>query len=351
MTVPRSTAVAPDGDGAVPGIFHDIEDVLECPITRRPMRLVGDQFVVPGTDRRYDAVGGIPHCFVPDDPAQPGPDVTTAVKEFYEQTPFPNYNDFDSRESLAARARKSVFAAMLDSQIPEGALVLEAGCGTGQMTNFLGMSWQRRVIGGDMSLGSLRLAKAFRDRHGIRNAAFLQMNLFRPPFRDASFDLIVSNGVLHHTGDAEGGFAALVRKLKLGGFIALGLYNAYARLPTLWRRRLFERFGESLHFLDPRLRQADANEARVRAWFMDQYQHPHETRHSIDEVLRWFANNAVDFIYGIPAPDNTPFATDDKAFVPHSPGTRLDRVMTQVEMLLKGGKDGGLFVMIGRKRQ
>jgi SAM-dependent methyltransferase len=351
MTFPQGAAVTPDGEGAVPRIFSDVGDVLECPVTLRPMHLIGDQFVVPGTDRRYEVVDGIPRCFVNGNDDRSAPDVTTTVKEFYELTPFPNYDGLDSRESLAARARKSVFAAMLDSQIPEGALVLEAGCGTGQMTNFLGMSWKRKVLGGDMSFGSLRLAKAFRDRYGIRNAAFLQMNIFHLPFRDSSFDVIVSNGVLHHTGDAAGGFAALVRKLKPGGFIAVGLYNAYARLPTLWRRTMFERFGESLHFLDPRLRRADANEARVRAWFMDQYRHPHETRHSMDEVLGWFAAHAIDFTYGIPAPDNSPFTANDKLFEVRSPGIRMERVMTQVEMLLKGGKDGGLFVMIGRKRQ
>lgn len=83
---------------------------------------------------------------------------------------------------------------------------------------------------------------------------------------------------------------------------------------------------------------------------MDQCRHPHETRHSMDEVLGWFAEHAVDFTCGIPAPDGVPFAAADKLFAPHPPGSRLDRFMTQAGMLLGGGKDGGLFVMIGRKR-
>jgi hypothetical protein len=28
----------------------------------------------------------------------------------------------------------------------------------------------------------------------------------------------------------------------------------------------------------------------------------------------------------------------------------LDRLATEIEMLLTGGRDGGLFIMIGRKR-
>ena len=66
------------------------------------------------------------------------------------------------------------------------------------------MGWGRTVIGADLCLNSLRLAKSFRDRCSIANAQFVQMNLFRPPFADASFDLVVSNGVLHHTSDPEG---------------------------------------------------------------------------------------------------------------------------------------------------
>ena len=110
------------------------------------------------------------------------------VKSFYEETPFPNYDDLDGRESLQTKAKRGVFARLLDEQIPRPALVLEAGCGTGQLSNFLGMNWGRTVIGADLCLNSLRLAKSFRDRCSIANAQFVQMNLFRPPFagRDAS---------------------------------------------------------------------------------------------------------------------------------------------------------------------
>ena len=51
------------------------------------------------------------------------------VKAFYEETPFPNYDDLDSRESLIAKSRQGLFAAALDEQFPDRAIVLEAGCG------------------------------------------------------------------------------------------------------------------------------------------------------------------------------------------------------------------------------
>jgi SAM-dependent methyltransferase len=79
-----------------------------------------------------------------------------------------------------------------------------------------------------------QLTNGFRERYRIANAAFLQMNLFRPPFRDDSIDIVICNGVLHHTGEPRKGFEALLRKVKPGGYILIELYNRYGRLPTLW---------------------------------------------------------------------------------------------------------------------
>ena len=65
-------------------------------------------------------------------------DVTERIKEFYEETPFPNYDDFDSAASLIDKAKRGVFARLLDEQIPFGTRILEAGCGTGQLSNLVG---------------------------------------------------------------------------------------------------------------------------------------------------------------------------------------------------------------------
>jgi SAM-dependent methyltransferase len=329
--------------------FRDCAEILECPVTGEPLVAAEDGWISPSGCRHYPIEDGVSRLFAPVDPTVSDRDVTEMVKAFYEETPFPNYDDLDSRESLVAKSREGHFAAALDEQLPSGAIVLEAGCGTGQLTNFLGLSWKRRVFGGDICINSLRLANGFRERHRIANAAFLQMNLLRPPFRDGSIDVVICNGVLHHTRDAREGFEALLRKVKPGGYILIGLYNTYARLPTLWRRWAFDRFGPRLHFLDPRLISARMNEGRWQAWFRDQYRHPHETRHSIDEVLGWFDACSVDFLSSVPAADGSPFTSSPRLFEPHARGIFTVRLATQLQMFLTGGRDGGLFIMIGRK--
>ena len=332
-------------------LFAEHAGILVDPATGGEIRVENGEFTAIG-GRRIGVVDGIPNFFVPADldAGSALQDVTEMVKAFYEETPFPNYDGFDSRESLSAKARRGVFAALLDEQLPQGSLVLEAGCGTGQLSNFLGMSWARKVFAGDLCLNSLRLGKGFADRYAIRNVAFMQMNLFRPPFRDNSFDVVISNGVLHHTGDCEGAFRSILAKVKAGGLILIGLYNSYARLPTLWKAWAFRTLGPKLYFLDPRLRDWRKEPDRIKAWFLDQYRHPHETKHSMDEVLRWFGKYGVDFVNGLPHVDGSDFGIHERLFESHSASTATTRFAAQIAMLMSGGKDGGLFIMIGRKR-
>ncbi|MBV8732537.1 MAG: class I SAM-dependent methyltransferase [Acidobacteriia bacterium] len=331
-------------------IFTEKRDVFACPACGGGLCWGGEQVKCEGCNRSFSVEEEIPRFFHPHDPGDKR-DVTEIVKAFYETNPFPNYDDLDSRESLAAKARRGIFARLLDEQIARDSLVLEVGCGTGQLTNFLGMAWGRRVFGGDVCLNSLRLAEGFRSRYAIENAAFLQMNLFRPAFRPASFDLVVSNGVLHHTGDPRGAFDSIARLVKPGGHIIIGLYNKIGRLTTDLRRHIFNAFGDRWSaLLDGHMRNRGYNKARRRAWFMDQYKHPRESKHSYDEVMDWFESQGFDFLFSIPKIGPAPFEEGERLFVPHGKGSHAGRILTQVDMLVRGGVDGALFIMIGRKR-
>jgi len=88
-----------------------------------------------------------------------------------------------------------------------------------------------------------------------------------------------------------------------------------------------------------------------RAWFRDQYRNPHESKHTFNEVLGWFKRSGFQFISSIPRIDGKAVTTAERLFEPHSEGTALDRLIVQLRMLLSGGQDGGLFVMIGRKME
>ncbi|HEV2350289.1 MAG TPA: methyltransferase domain-containing protein [Terriglobia bacterium] len=328
-------------------------DLLACPKCRGHLMLQDDSghpLICISCDSSYSCDQDIPLLFHPHD-SRDRRDVTQIVREFYEENPFPNYDDFDSSASLQEKARRGVFARLLDEQIPKGAFVLEVGCGTGQLSNFLGIHWNRQVFGSDLCLNSLRIANGFRARCKIPNSGFLQMNLFNPAFQEQSFDVVICNGVLHATSDPMAGFESIGRLVKPGGKIIIGLYNTIGRLTTDFRRFLFRISGNRLRFLDGHMRNKNYNEARKRAWFMDQYEHPVESKHSIDEVLSWFDQKGFEFLVSIPKTDSAPFLPDERLFYPHDRGTWVSRLFTQLRMLLRGGSDGALFIMIGRKRQ
>jgi SAM-dependent methyltransferase len=226
--------------------------------------------------------------------------------------------------------------------------VLEVGCGTGQLSNFLGISC-RRVVGADLCGNSLLLGERFRKQHSIARVRFVQMNLFRPAMRKEAFDVVICNGVLHHTKDPFGGFQGLVPLVKPGGYMVVGLYNRYGRLMTDARRTFFRLTGGRGRWLDPYLRTSMSGD-KHQAWFADQYRHPHESKHTVGEVMRWFDETGLDFVRAIPSPAFGHDALNVESLFRSGPaGSGLSRLITQLRTVVTGNKEGGFFIMIGRK--
>lgn len=323
---------------------------LSSPCCGSGLASQGKQLVCAQCRHLFDVTDGIPQLFWPHGEISDETDVTEIVKAFYEDAPFPNYNDHDSLSTLIEKSRAGLYARRLDETIPYNSSVLEVGCGTGQLSNFLGISC-RQVVGTDMCLNSLRLGEAFRREQGLSRVRFVQMNLFRPALRTEQFDVILCNGVLHHTADPKGGFESLLPLLKPGGHIVIGLYNTWGRLFTDLRRLAFRLTGGRARWIDPILRARGLSSERRRAWFSDQYQHPHESKHDFGEVLEWFDENGIEFVRGIPAmrPEDDGLAGKTLFEVQPRGGT-LDHFAVQVGQIVDASqKEGGFFVMIGSK--
>ena len=138
--------------------IRDHLDIIICPACGGDFAVAANQLTCNSCSRVYPIEEGIPQLFVHNDWDNAKTDVTSVIKSFYEETPFPNYEELESTADLMEKAQQGVFARLLNEQTPFNIRVLEAGCGTGQLSNFLATA-AREVFGTDMCLNSLKLAQ------------------------------------------------------------------------------------------------------------------------------------------------------------------------------------------------
>ena len=274
---------------------------------------------------------------------------TNKVTNFYKETPFPNYKENDDRQTILEKGNKNFLANQFKKFIGHQKNVLEVGCGTGQLSIYFSIGVNNNIVGLDPTIESLKLAKNFSDKNNVTNIKFVNADIFDDVLSDNYFDFIWCNGVLHHTKDPYGAFEILVKSLKKEGYVLIGMYNKIGRVRTIFRRYVFKFFGRKiLDKIDPTLRNLKFDENEKNAWIRDQYIHPIESIHTIDEVLNWFDKNNITFISSIPSTDFDYNYND--IFKKKSPGTFFSRILNQISMIFNSlGSDGGLFVLIGKK--
>lgn len=288
----------------------------------------------------YKFFKDIPDLFLED-----GNSLTKIQSDFYNNVKFPNYDDVEDFGSLLDKSRRSIFVKKLDDEIPMGSNILEAGCGTGQMSIVLSR-YARTIYGIDLSKGSLIEAKQFINSNDIKSVHLFRMNIFKLFFKENTFDVIISNGVLHHTYNPKLAFSKLVRVLKPGGIIVIGLYHRYGRIIQKIRQSLIKNFGDSFKFLDKRFREKISDKKKY-AWFLDQYKNPSETTHTYLEVLNWFKVENIEFLSSVPFD----FSPENKLFQKREAKNRFEIFLNEISLAfnLRQISEGGFFVMIGKK--
>ncbi len=110
-----------------------------------------------------------------------------------------------------------------------GKTVLDAGCGGGRYARLLGRAGAT-VLGLDLS-DAVDKARALCE--GMPNVGIVQADLLDPPVAESAFDVVFSIGVLHHGPDPRRAFAAIARRVKPGGRLAVWLYRRNT-LPQEW---------------------------------------------------------------------------------------------------------------------
>jgi SAM-dependent methyltransferase len=103
-----------------------------------------------------------------------------------------------------------------------GRLVLDAGVGAGRYAEVMAR-WGAEVIGVDLTRAVDAAAQNLR---AYPTAHLVQADILALPFRDETFDVAYSIGVLHHTPDTAAAFRRVAALVKKGGQLAVYVYQA-----------------------------------------------------------------------------------------------------------------------------
>lgn len=127
------------------------------------------------------------------------------------------------------------FAIFPWEQLPEGAVGVDVGCGSGRWAE-LAASRVGSLLAVDPSSEALAVAK--QRLAGHTTCEVLKGAAGDLPIRDGSLDFGYSLGVLHHTPDTQAALDDCVAKLKPGAPFLVYLYYAFDNRPA-WFRRLW----------------------------------------------------------------------------------------------------------------
>lgn len=218
----------------------------------------------------------------------------------YDRHPF----GFDQEEMLQEKLEHRVMGEAIRALSDPGTLVVDVGCGACRVARLVKRATRARTASLDLSLASLREAR----RHAP--GPLVNGDNLRLPLRTGCADLVISNGVIHHTPDAKASFMELARVTKPGGTLVVSVYNrrswyyyTYRYLGAVVRtlRRfigdrglkmtLFPVFHVGVVVLLSVVTRKKFLVPSATTWnlFHDQFTTPQCTFHTFEELRRWAA--------------------------------------------------------------
>jgi ubiquinone/menaquinone biosynthesis C-methylase UbiE len=137
------------------------------------------------------------------------------TREFFDQIERHRYSEY-----AAWMPRVMGFEKFRDAKL------LEVGCGMG--TDLLQFArGGARCVGIDLTPRSIEITRHRFKLYGA-DGDFMISDGERLPFRDESFDVVYSNGVLHHTPGTAGAIREVHRVLRPGGVAKVMLYHRHS---------------------------------------------------------------------------------------------------------------------------
>ena len=217
---------------------------------------------------------------------------------FYDNTPF-EYG-YSSKEEILDNMNPNLKEIIVENK---DKVICDIGCGCGRNLLFAS-EYASKLIGIDLSEESLSFAKKFVKSENMELKLGDNLDI---PLESNFSDLVISDGVCHHTGDTVGAFKECVRVLKPGGNLYLAVYKKYRYYPFLYKyigsvlrllnkskmgNIIMEKTFVILHFLMYKIfRKQKLNIQETRNIFYDYFITPVATFQSKKEVICWIDDN------------------------------------------------------------
>lgn len=221
-----------------------------------------------------------------------------ATQAHYDRYPF----RFDQRVIVEEKMDHRLMGLAI-RELPDGsARVLDVGCGACRVAHMVREAKKGRTLGIDISLKTLRDA-ASHNPDPVVNGDNMHL-----PLRDDAADLVISNGVIMVTPDAQASFRELARVTRPGGTLVVSVYDRRSWYYPVYRfgsplvrglRRLIGDTGLKLTLFPAwhaGVLLLMAAVTRRPFWipleiswnlFHDQFTTPHCTFHTREELTAW----------------------------------------------------------------
>ncbi|MBF0630165.1 MAG: class I SAM-dependent methyltransferase [Magnetococcales bacterium] len=186
----------------------------------------------------------------------------------------------------------------------QGANMLDFGSGTGERTIFYNQ-WGARMTMVEMNPLAIDRARKIFSQYALPGSEyeFIEGSLFDVQLQ-GSFDIVASDGVLHHTAAKKSGFDRLVSFLKPGGFVFLGLGTKGGGFQRNLQRLVLYHFAKNEEeivqlaerFFPEHLDRAERFGHRSRtAIIYDTYVNPRIDTTSMEEIMGWFRQHGIQY--------------------------------------------------------
>ncbi len=234
------------------------------------------------------------------------------LRTFKKELPSVHFSDKSERDYVEWTGKlTNLFHNLLNfpPKMFEGCSLIDFGCGTGensvQFTN-----WGATCTLVDANDEACAIANDVFNQYAKNpeNHKIISSSIF--DFEsDEKFDIVFTNGVIHHTDDKEGAFNKIASLLNPGGYFILGIGNKPGGFQNMLQRMIifnFAKTDEGIVDVAEKLFKEDidrsvqfSNRSR-RSMVFDRFVVPKQDDPTVSEVLQWFAENSLKLYSSYP---------------------------------------------------